>query len=192
MLVGRAREQAPRAACVEDVVGIGEVLRHFLLDGAALLVPVLLAVEHALHAHRFDVQRDVEIFGGTVKRYCVSAFARVGVEVAAHDAADIGELVGGEPGAAAEHHVFLRMRGAGKSVRRFVGADEIVHRGRHDRRQRVAHDDDAQAVGSVARSTSPSPDCGAGEAAPPSAKTSEANSTRCCGAAHPCAVKGKS
>ena len=103
--------------------------------------------EHRAHAQRLDVQRDVEILGGHREQVLRQALARVGVEIAAHDAADVGELVGGQPGTAAEHHVFHRVRGAGESRGRLVGAGEVVDRGRHHRRERVAHDDHAQPVG---------------------------------------------
>ena len=46
VLIGRAGEHRRAQLLVQHVAGIGQVLRHFLLDGAALLVPVLAAVEH--------------------------------------------------------------------------------------------------------------------------------------------------
>ena len=104
-------------------------------------------IEHAAHAHRLDMQRHVQVLGRHGEQILRQALARVGVEVAAHDAADIGELIGGQPRAAAEHHVFLRVRRAGKAGRRLVRADQVVHRGRDHRRQRIAHDDDAQTIG---------------------------------------------
>ena len=72
---------------------------------------------------------------------------RVGVVIAAERGGNGGELIGGQTGAAAKHHVLGRVRRAGKSGGRFVRADAIIdHRG-DDGRERVANDDDLQAVG---------------------------------------------
>ena len=131
---------------IEHVSRIGEVLRHFLLDGAALGVPLLLAVVDALHARRLDVERHVEIFRGDSIKILRERLARVGVEGATHGAADIGELIGGEARTAAEHHMLLRVGGARKTGRRLFAADEVIHRRGCNGRERVPHDDDAEPV----------------------------------------------
>jgi len=93
------------------------------------------------------VQRDVEILGRHREQVLREILAGVGVELAAHQAADVGELNGGEPGAAAEHHVLLGVRGAGKPRRCLVRAHQVVDGGRDHGCQGVAHDDHLQPVG---------------------------------------------
>ena len=131
---------------VEDVVRIGPILGHLLLDRAALRLPLAGRVEHATHTGRLDVQRHVEILRGNGEEVLGHALARVGVEIAAHDAADIGELVGGEARAAAKHHVLLRVRHARESRGRFIAARQVIHRCRDYRRQRIPHHDHPQAI----------------------------------------------
>jgi hypothetical protein len=147
MLIGRAGKQDRAKLLVENVSRCGEVLRHFLLDGAAFLIPTLLRIEHAAHARRFDMERHIDILGRNREQILRQAFARVRVEVTAHDAADICQLVGRQARAAAEHHVLLGMRHAGEPGRGFVRPHKIVDRRRDHGRQRVPHDDDPQPVG---------------------------------------------
>ena len=92
-------------------------------------------------------QRHVQIgcgHGGEVLR---DVLLRVGVVLAAQLRVDGGGLIGGHARAAAESHVLLRMRHAGKSRRRLVAADQKVRLDGHHRRQRVGDDDDAHAIG---------------------------------------------
>ena len=146
VLVGRAGEHARAQLLEQHVARLGEVLRDLLLDRAALPAPLLGGVEHRAQAQRLDVQRHVEVLRGHRKEVLRQALAGVGVEIAADDAADVGELIGRETRAAAEHHVLLGVRRSRKAPRGFVGADEVVHRGRDHRGESVAHDDDLQAV----------------------------------------------
>jgi len=81
------------------------------------------------------VQRHVEILGRHREQVLGEALARVGVEIAADDAANVSELVGAQAGAAAEHHVLQGVRRSGKPHGRFVRADQVIHRGRDHRRQ---------------------------------------------------------
>ena len=129
MLVGRPGEHARAQPREQQIRGLRQILRDFLLDRTALLFPLGRRVEHRAHAQRLDVQRDVEILGRHREQVLREILAGVGVELAAHQAADVGELNGGEPGAAAEHHVLLGVRGAGKPRRRLIRAREIVDRG---------------------------------------------------------------
>ena len=63
MGVGGSLEEGGAQLGEEHVGRAREVLRHLLLDGAALLRPILLPVEHVAHAQRLDVQRHVEVLG---------------------------------------------------------------------------------------------------------------------------------
>ena len=102
--------------------------------------------QNAPHAHGFDVQRDVQVFGGRGEEILREHLLRVGVEIPADGGADIGQLAGRKAGAAAKHHVFLCVGHAGKARRRLIRADLVIdHRGHH-RRQRIAHNDHAQPV----------------------------------------------
>ena len=123
-----------------------QILRHLLLDGAALLIPTLRGIKHALHSQRLDVQRHVDVLGRHGEQVLRDALARIGIEVTAHDGADIGELLGAKAGAAPEHHVLLRVRHAREARGCLIRAHQIIDRGRDHRRQGVAHDDDAQAI----------------------------------------------
>ena len=147
MGVRRAREHFRAHLLVEDVVRIGQILGHLLLDRAALLLPLALRVEHTAHPQRLDVQGDVEVLRRDGEDVLGHALPRVGIEVASHDTADVGELVGGEARAAAKHHVLLRMRHPRESLGRLVGAHQVIHRRRDHRRQRIPHDDHPQPIG---------------------------------------------
>ena len=146
MGIGRAAEEQGAEPGEDDVAWIRQILCHFLLDRAALLRPALLLVEDALHADGLDMKRHIKVRGRHGEKELRGGLARIGVEAAAHEAADRRQLVGGETRIAAEHHMLLGMRQAGKAGRRLVGADEIVDRRRDHRRQRVAHEDDLEAV----------------------------------------------
>src|SRR5581483_1958462 len=87
------------------VAWIREVLSHLLLDCAALLFPVGCRVVNALHSQRFYMQRHVEIFSGHSEQILRQALTRIGVEISAHHAADVSQLLGCQSRAAAEHHV---------------------------------------------------------------------------------------
>ena len=147
VFVRRAGKQFRAQLLIELVGRYGDVLRHFLLDRSALFIPGLFVVGYPRHPQGFDVKSDVEVLGGNRIQILSEALARIGVEIPAHHAADVRKLVGGKTGTAAEHHVLLRMGQARKARRRFIRTDEIVDRGRHHRRQRIADDDDAQAIG---------------------------------------------
>ena len=147
VFVRRAGKQFRAQLFVKLVGRRGEVLRYFLLDRSAFLVPCLFVVGYRPHPQRFDMEGDIDVLGRNRVQILREALARIGVELPAHHAADVRKLVCGKTGAAAEHHVLLRMGRAGKPHRCFVRTDEIVDGGRNHRRQRVADDDDAQAVG---------------------------------------------
>ena len=70
-----------------------------------------------------------------------------GATEAAELRVDGRDLIGRDAGAPSERHVLLRVRHSGKAGRRFVGADQVVLLHGHDGRQRIADDDNAQAVG---------------------------------------------
>ena len=79
--------------------------------------------------------------------YWVTVSRGVGVVDTTEQGAEFGELVLVEAVAAAEHHVFQGVRGAGKAVRRVVRPDEVVQLGGDHGCQAVRHDDDAKTVG---------------------------------------------
>jgi len=120
VLVGRPGEHARAQPREQYVRGFRQILRDLLLDRTALLFPLGRRVEHRAHAQCLDVQRDVEILGRHREQVLREIFAGIGVEVAADQAADVGELNGSEPRAAAEHHVLLSVRRARKPRRRLV------------------------------------------------------------------------
>jgi len=93
--VRRALEERGQELGVQQVLGVGEILGHLLLDGAALLPPAGLAVDHAAHADRLDLQRDVEILGGDGEDVLRDGLLGVGIEAPAQRRADVGELVPG-------------------------------------------------------------------------------------------------
>ena len=142
-----AGEQRRAQLRIQYVARLGQILRHLLLDCPPFLVPVALGVEHGAHSQRLDAQRDIEILGRHGEQVLRETLARVGVEIAADDAADGGELIGRQPGTAAEHHVLLGMRRAGETHGRLIGSDQVVDRGGDHRRQCVAHDDHLQPIG---------------------------------------------
>jgi hypothetical protein len=146
VFVRGAGEHARAQLGEQHVRGLRQVLRHFLLDGTALLVPLCRRVEHGAHAQCLDVQRHVQILGRHREPVLGQILACVGIEIAANHAADVGELIGGESRAAAEHHVLLGVRSTRKSLRCLIRPGQVVDRGRDHRCQRVADDDHAQAV----------------------------------------------
>ena len=145
--VGRAFEHRAQKLLIKNVGGIRQILRDFLLNRAALLVPEFFIGEQVAHPSGFDAQGHVQIFRGRGEEILRDGLLGVGIVVAAHRGGRGGELVGGQAGAAAKHHVLHRVRAAGKFRRTFVGADAVIdHRG-DDGREFVGHDDDLQAVG---------------------------------------------
>lgn len=123
-----------------------EILRDLLVDGAALLLPQRLRVEDAAHANGFDVQGDVEVLRGDGEVILRGGLLGLGVEFSAHGRDEGRELGRREPGAPSKHHVLLRVRGARKPGGRLVRAGQVIGFGRYHRRERIADDDDAQAV----------------------------------------------
>jgi hypothetical protein len=92
------------------------------------------------------MQGDIEILSRHGVEVLREAFPRIGVEVTAYHAADVGQLIGGQARTAPEHHVLLGVRRARETDRALIGADEIIDRSRDHRRQGVAHDHDTQAI----------------------------------------------
>ena len=145
--VGRTLEHGGEQLLVENIFGIGQILRDFLFDGPAFFFPKLVVGEQVAHPRGFEVQRHVKILGGRGEKILRDGLLRVGVVVAAHRGGRGGNLVGGQTGTAAKHHVFGGVRGAGKIGGTFVRADAIIHHRRDDGRECVGDDDDLQAVG---------------------------------------------
>ena len=60
---------------------------------------------------------------------------RLGVKVAPHRRADVGQLIGGQIRTAAKHHVLQSVRRTRETLRRFVRSNQVVHyRGHHGRK----------------------------------------------------------
>ncbi len=146
MGVGRAPEQGRQQLRVQDVVWTGQVLGDLLLDRAPLLVPGVLAVRHASHADSLDAQRGLQVLRGNCIEVLRHSLLGVGIRHAPHDGVQIGELGRRKPGAAAEHHVLLRVGHAGKPLGRLVGACQIVHLDGSDGGEGTTDDDDAEPV----------------------------------------------
>ncbi len=146
MFVRRALEHRVQQLRVQHVLGIGEVLRHFLFDRPAFLVPQFVGGKDAAHPQRFDVQRRLQIVGGHGEIVLRDRLLRVGVEVAAHRGGNLGQLVRRQARIPPKHHVLQRVRHAGKPRRRLVRPDPVIHDRRHHRRDRVAHDHHPQPV----------------------------------------------
>jgi hypothetical protein len=144
--VRRPRKHCRADLRIQDVRRLGEILRYLLFDGAALVIPFLFRIQHPTHACGLDMQGDIEILSRHGVEVLREAFPRIGVEVTAYHAADVGQLIGGQARTAPEHHVFLGVRRARETDRALIGADEIVDRSRDHRCQGVAHDDDTQAI----------------------------------------------
>ena len=125
---------------------IGKVLRDLLLDRAALLLPLLLGVSDAFHAGGVQMQCDVEVGGRDRFEVLGDRLLRIRVPVPAELCEDRRGLIGVDAVAAAESHMLLRVGHPGEAGRRFVGTDEVIVVDGNDRRQRIANDDDAQAI----------------------------------------------
>ena len=146
LIVRRAFEHGRQQFHVEDIFGIGQILRDFLFDGAALLVPKCFVRQKVPHPGGLDVQGDVQILGGRGEKILRDRVLRVGVEIAAHGRRNVRQLVRRQSRAAAKHHVLGGVGRAGKVGGAFVRTDAVIdHRGDH-RRERVADNDDLQAV----------------------------------------------
>ena len=144
--VGRSREHRLQEPGVEDVLRIGEVLGHFLLDGPAFLIPQPFGIEHSSHPDGLDVEGHVDVPGRHGEEVLGQALPGVGVEVSSHRSRDVGELGGRKPGTPAKHHVLLGVGHARKPGRSLVGAHPVVHDQACDRREGIADDDHLQAV----------------------------------------------
>ena len=64
-----------------------------------------VAVQQAPHPDGLDVQRHVQVLRRHGEEILRDRLLGVGVGVAAHGGRDVGQLVGGQPRAAAKHHV---------------------------------------------------------------------------------------
>ena len=106
----------PIHAVDELVSGVGQVALHFLLNGAALLVPLRLRIVHASQAGGLRLQRHIHVRRGNGREVLRDVLLRVGVVFAAQQRIDGRRLVGGHPRAAAERHVLLGVRHARKSI----------------------------------------------------------------------------
>ncbi len=93
------------------------------------------------------LESNIKIRGGYGGEILGDVLLRIGIIPAAELGIDGGGLVGGHARAAAKCHVLLGMGGAREAGGRLIAADvKIQLDGRH-RSQRIAHDDDLQAIG---------------------------------------------
>ncbi len=146
MSVRRAGEHVFIHARNELVRRAGKIPCDLLFNRASFLFPLLLGIVHVLHASRVDAQCDFEIVGrhrGVILR---DVLLSLGIIVPAELRVKRRDLVAGQPRAAAESHVFLRMRHPRKSVGAFIRSCKIILLDGHNRRERIAHHDHAQAV----------------------------------------------
>ena len=144
--IGRAGEQLLAQASIGHIRRAGQIAGHFLLDGAAFLFPVTLGVGDRAHALGVQAQRHVEILGRHGEVVAGDLVLGIGIELAAHGRGDGRDLGGGQVVGAAKHHVFLRMRHAGKTVRRIPRTHVVIHH-RGDRGcKAVGYHDHLQAV----------------------------------------------
>ena len=123
MFVGRTGKHLRQQARVKQILWVGIILRHLLLDGAPLLAPQRVGGEDVAHAHRLDAQRGFEIAGWHGEKILRDDLLGVCIEIAAHGRNQTGKLCGRKSGAAAKHHMLQRVGHAGKAVRSFVGTD---------------------------------------------------------------------
>ena len=63
MRIRRADEHARPQLLEPQVTRLGQILRHLLLDGAALVLPLLARGQYGAHAQRLDVQGQIQILG---------------------------------------------------------------------------------------------------------------------------------
>ncbi len=90
VLIGSAREHCSANFFIQDIGRLGHILRDLLLDGAALVIPLLFGVEYGPHPDGFYMECHVEVFGRHGVQVLRETFASVRVEVAADHAADVG------------------------------------------------------------------------------------------------------
>ena len=121
-------------------------MRDLLPDRSTFEFPKRFRVEGGTHPDRLDPQRGIEGIGGNGQVILRHDLLGVGVGVAPQRGTDRGELGCGEPGAPAEHHVFLGVGHPREPFRRLVGTGEVVDLGGHDRRQCVPDDDHPKPV----------------------------------------------
>ena len=106
-----------------------------------------MIVENVAHSIRLDSENRADIGGGDGELELRERVGSFRVEVSPERGRNRPELARTEVPRAAKHHVLLRVRHS-LEVRRIVArADEVREVRRYDRRQRIAHDDYAQAVG---------------------------------------------
>jgi len=109
--------------------------------------PELFICEQIAHPRGFQLQGDLQVFSRRGEKILRDGLLRIGVVIAAHRRRSGRELVSAQTRTASKHHVFHRVRGAGKFRRTFVRADAVIdHRG-DDGGERVGNDDDFQPVG---------------------------------------------
>ena len=125
---------------------IGIIPRHFLLDGAPFLVPLLRAVINAAHAVALDAQGDVRVLGRDGVKVLRHGLLSVSVKRATHGGGDLRQLIRGKARAAAKRHVFLGMGRARETLGRLDGARQVIHHRGDHRSQAVRHNHHPQAV----------------------------------------------
>ncbi len=145
--VGRARKHIGIQAIDEFVSGIGEVAGHLLFDRASFVGPLCFGIVDAAQAGGLGVEGNVQVGGGNGGVELGDVLLGIGIVAAAQLGVDGGGLIGSHAGAAAKGHVFLGMGRSREAGWRLISTDLEVQLHRDHGRQRVAHDDDLQAVG---------------------------------------------
>ena len=88
MLVRGPLEQLAQQAGAQDILGIGQVLNHLLLDGTALLSPRLAGIEDSAHSHRLHMKSGFHVFNRNGKEVLCQGLFGLGVEIPAHGGDD--------------------------------------------------------------------------------------------------------
>ena len=114
VFVGRAFEHGGHQLNIKNVFWIRQILRDFLLDGAAFLFPKLFIGQQIAYAGGFNAQSDVQIFDRHGEKILGDGMLGVGIVIPAQCRCDGGQLVGGQTRAATEHHVLHGVRRAGE------------------------------------------------------------------------------
>src|SRR5208337_935681 len=146
MGIGRAGEHPLQKFCVEDIRGIRQVLRYFLLNGPALLVPEFLVCEKVLHADCLHMEGYRKVVGRDSEGILRNSLLGVGAEIASHGRSNARELTSRKSGAAAKHHMLSGMGHAGKALRCLIGSHKVVYFSSNHRSESVSHNYHPKAV----------------------------------------------
>ena len=91
-------------------------------------------------------KRDFQILRGNGDEILRDGLLRIGVNRAAELRVDSGDLIGAQTRASAKGHVLLRVGHSGKARRRILPPCEIILLDSRNRRQRIAHNYNAESV----------------------------------------------